>query len=176
MCVKVLGDGAGDALPILGGRDPLLVLPFDNGRWFVLMLGTDLLSSTKSPEDADLPDEAPILLAFLPSALAELEGDRSLAVQGFFLASKLGTIDEVEVPMAPPPSLIVRNDSLCVGSGEGSSFLFLTFPSSMLGSPVFSRVPMDFHTSPDASRHTPSFANVSSGGGGGLIGGLCLMS
>ena len=118
-----------------------------------------------SPDDADLPEEAPTLFAFLSST--EFEGDRSLAVHGLFLASMLGTIDEVEVPMAPPPSLIVRNDSLCVGAGEGSSFLFLAFPSSMLGLQVFSRVPIDFHTSPDASCHTLSFANVSSGGGGG---------
>ena len=125
----------------------------------------DFLSSMKSPEDADLPDEAPTLLAFLSST--ELEGDRPLAAQGFFLASKLGTSDEVEVPMAPPPSLIVRNGSLGVGAREDSSFLFLAFPSSMLGSQVLSRVPMDFHTSSDASCHTFSLASVFSGGGGG---------
>ena len=128
-------------------------------------LGMDSLSSMMSPEDADLPDEAPTLLAFLSST--EFESDRSLAVQGFFLASALGTIDEVEVLMAPPPSLIVRNDSLWVGAGEDSSFLFLAFPSSMLGSQVPSRVPMEFHTSSDASCHTFSLASVFSGGGGG---------
>ena len=125
----------------------------------------DFLSSINSPEDVDLPDETPTLLAFLSST--EFESDRSLAVQGFFLASVLGMIDEVEVPIAPPPSLIVRNDSLGVGAREDSSFLFLAFPSSMLGSQVFSRVPMDFHTSSVASCHTFSSMSVFSGGGGG---------
>ena len=152
-------------LLILGGNEPLRALPFDNGRWLDLAFGADFLSSMKSPEDADLPDEAPTLLAFLSST--EFESDRSLAVQGFFLASVLGMIDEVEVPIAPPPSLIVRNDSLWVGAGEDSSFLFLEFPSSAFGSQVFSRVPIDFHTSSDAPFHTVSCANVSSGGGGG---------
>ena len=109
-------------LLIFGGSEPLRVLPFDNGRWLNLAFDEVFLLSTNSPDDADLPEEAPTLFAFLSST--EFEGDRSLAVHGLFLASMLGTIDEVEVPMAPPPSLIVRNDSLCVGAGEGSSFLW----------------------------------------------------
>ena len=159
---------------IFGGSEPLRVLPFDNGRWPSLVFDDVFRFSTYNPDDADLPEEAPTLLAFLSST--EIEGDRSLAVHCLFLASMLGTIDEVEVPMAPPPSLTVRKDSLCVGSGEGSSFLFSALPSSMLGSHAFSRVPIDFHTSPDASRQIPSLTNVSCGGGGGFIGGLCLMS
>ena len=60
--------------------------------------GLGLLLSKNKPEDADLSDATPTLLAFLSLALPGLEIDRSLAVHGFFLESTAGTMDEVEVP------------------------------------------------------------------------------